>query len=169
MDDFLTKTERKKCKNMQNILLDVCYSLRRICNKKSSIYILKQCRDSGQCFKESLQEGNVVKNLEIVWMNNKTIEFSFHMLWRIIQISIRACCSYSSNHTQPHSIILLSLTNFHLSFVSYFITTRLNFDLCSVTQYSPTTRKRNIMTAIPLIIHPGTMNEYPLSRQKPRN
>ena len=55
--------------------------------EKTSVYILKQCRDTGQCFKESLQGGNVVKNLEIVWMNNKTIEFSFHMLWRVIQIS----------------------------------------------------------------------------------
>ena len=55
--------------------------------EKTSVYILKQCWDTGQCFKESLQGGNVVKNLEIVWMNNKTIEFSFHMLWRVIQIS----------------------------------------------------------------------------------
>ena len=55
--------------------------------EKTSVYILKQCRDTGQCFKESLQGGNVVKNLEIEWMNNKTIEFSFHMLWRVIQIS----------------------------------------------------------------------------------
>ena len=39
--------------------------------QKTSIYILKKCRDSGQCFKESLQGGNVVTNLEIVWMNNK--------------------------------------------------------------------------------------------------
>ena len=34
--------------------------------EKTSVYILKQCRDTGQCFKESLQGGNVVKNLEIV-------------------------------------------------------------------------------------------------------
>jgi len=30
------------------------------------------------------------------------------------------------------------------------------------TEYSPTTRKRNTMIAIPQMIHPGTMNEYPL-------
>lgn len=30
------------------------------------------------------------------------------------------------------------------------------------TENSPTTRKRNTMIAIPQMIHPGTMNEYPL-------
>ena len=55
--------------------------------EKASVYILKQCQDTGQCCKESLQGDNVVKNLEMVWTKKKTIEFSFHMLERIMQIS----------------------------------------------------------------------------------
>ena len=39
-----------------------------------------------QMFEEGLQLGKVVKNLlvEIFWMSNKTIRFSFHMIGRII-------------------------------------------------------------------------------------
>ena len=38
-------------------------------------------------------------NLELNWINNKiTIEFSFHIIWRIMEVE-------EGDDTQPHSII----------------------------------------------------------------
>ena len=63
------------------------YILRRIC-KKHLFYNLKPCRQIGQSFEESLRRGKHVKNLEIIWMNIKTIiEFGFPMMWRMIWVS----------------------------------------------------------------------------------
>ena len=43
---------------------------------------------NGQMFERSLRGGNLVQNLETFWMNNKTIiEFRFHRMQRIMQIS----------------------------------------------------------------------------------
>ena len=48
---------------------------------------LSPCKEIGQSFKEILQEGKLVKNLEILWMNNKRIiALGYHMMWKIIQI-----------------------------------------------------------------------------------
>ena len=55
--------------------------------KKKSVYILKPSWKINQSFEESLRGGKLVKNLEIFWMNNKTIiEFGFRLM-RIMQIS----------------------------------------------------------------------------------
>ena len=58
---------------------------------KASVYILKPCREIGQSFADSLREGKLVKDLELFWMNNKTIniiEFGFLSMWRIMQILV---------------------------------------------------------------------------------
>ena len=49
--------------------MNFSYFLRSIC---ISVYILKPCQEIGQSFEESLQ-GKHVKNLEMFWMNNRTI------------------------------------------------------------------------------------------------
>ena len=40
---FMTRTERKTCKNTLKIFLDVIYFLRSICKKKALIEIVKAC------------------------------------------------------------------------------------------------------------------------------
>ena len=75
---------------MQNILLDGCYLLfEEYLQRKISFYIVKPCLEISQSFQKSLRGGKHVKNLEIFWMNNKTIitEFSSRKMWRIMQIS----------------------------------------------------------------------------------
>ena len=67
--------------------MDVIYCLSSICKKKKSVYILKPSWKINQSFEESLRGGKLVKNLEIFWMNDKTIiEFGFRLM-RIMQIS----------------------------------------------------------------------------------
>ena len=75
--------------------------------------------EKGRRLEGSLQGDNVVQNLETFWMNNKTIiEFGFHRMLRIMQISeygpprplalednIFLDLHYSSHPTQRHSII----------------------------------------------------------------
>ena len=77
---------------------------------KTSVYILKACREIGQRFEKSLRGGKHVKNLEILWMNNKTIiEFGCRTMWRIRQISVDNILldlHNSSHPTQPHSIVV---------------------------------------------------------------
>ena len=52
--EFLIKTERKICKNTQNILLDGCYQLfEDYLQENTSFYILKPGREIGQIFKKS--------------------------------------------------------------------------------------------------------------------
>ena len=72
---------------------------------KTSVYILKACREIGQSFEESLRRGKYVKNLQILWMNNKTIiEFGCRTMWRIRQISVDNIVldlHNSSHPTQP--------------------------------------------------------------------
>ena len=49
---------------------------------KTSVYILKPRREIGQSFlkQENIREDKLVKNIEIFWMNAKTvIEFGFRM------------------------------------------------------------------------------------------
>ena len=58
--EFLTKTERKKGKNAQNILFDGCYlrfeeHLREKKKTKTSVYILKPCREIGQIVCEEVK------------------------------------------------------------------------------------------------------------------
>ena len=119
--EFLTKIERKKCNNTQNIVIDGCYLLfeEYLQEKKGSIYILNPCREIGLSFEKSLRGGKLVKNFEIFWMSNKTIiEFGFRVMWRVMQWSWRLLPTLvfssvdnslldllnSSHHTQPHSI-----------------------------------------------------------------
>ena len=119
--EFLTKIERKKCNNTQNIVIDGCYLLfeEYLQEKKGSIYILNPCREIGLSFEKSLRGGKLVKNFEIFWMSNITIiELGFRVMWRIMQWSWRLLPTLvfssvdnslldllnSSHHTQPHSI-----------------------------------------------------------------
>ena len=54
--------------------------------KKTSVYILKPSWEVSHSFEESLRRVEVVKNLEILWMNNETIiELRFRLMW-IMQI-----------------------------------------------------------------------------------
>ena len=49
---------------------------------------MKPFWEIGQSFEESLRGGELIKNLEIFWRNNKTIiEFGLRILWRIMEIS----------------------------------------------------------------------------------
>ena len=59
-----------------------------VSSRKNICYIVKPCREIGQSFEESLQEGKLVYNkLEILWMTNRTIiEFGFRKMKRIMQI-----------------------------------------------------------------------------------
>ena len=85
----LTWAEWKKCKNMQNTFLDWFYLLFvEYLRDITSVCILKPCREIGQSFEEGLRGGKRVKNWEIFWMNNKTIEFGCLTMWRIMQISV---------------------------------------------------------------------------------
>ena len=87
---YLTKTEQKNAGIWEtNCSMDVFYFLRSIRKKKkkASVYILKPCREIGQSFAESLRGCKLVKDLEVFWMNNKTIniiEFGFLSMWRIM-------------------------------------------------------------------------------------
>ena len=62
--EFLTKTERRKSKNTQNILLDGCYLLfeELSARKKTSVLYPKLCREIGQSFEESLPGGSIIVN-----------------------------------------------------------------------------------------------------------
>ena len=95
----------------QNTLLDGYYLLFEVyLQDKTSVYILKPCREIGQSFEEGLRGGKRVKNWEIFWMNNKTIEFCCRTMRRIMQISvvnILLDLHNSAHPTQSHSIILL--------------------------------------------------------------
>lgn len=47
--EFLTKTERKKCSNTQKMLLDKFHLIfRQYLQERTSVYILKQCRETGK-------------------------------------------------------------------------------------------------------------------------
>ena len=51
--EFLIKTERKICKNTQNILLDECYQLfEEYLHENTSFYSLKPGREIGQSLKK---------------------------------------------------------------------------------------------------------------------
>ena len=55
--------------------------LRSIRKKKTSLYLLKPCREIGQSFEEIQSGGKLVKMVETFWMNIKTItEFCFYMM-----------------------------------------------------------------------------------------
>ena len=55
--EFLIKTERKICKNMQNILLDGCYLLfEQYLQENTSFYILKPHREINQSFSKEVYE-----------------------------------------------------------------------------------------------------------------
>ena len=64
-----------------------------ICKKKTSVYILKPFWEIGQSFEESLRGGELIKNLEIFWRNNKTIiEFGFRMTRRKFLCTVLGDC-----------------------------------------------------------------------------
>ena len=75
--EFLTKAERKTCKNTKEVSHDGCFFTFWAVSA-TSVYILKQCRPMGQSFEESLR-GGMIRYAS--WMNNKTIiEFSFRAM-----------------------------------------------------------------------------------------
>ena len=62
----------------------------RVSAKRNIFLYPKLCQEPGQSLEESLLGGKPVKNLEIFWRNNKTInstEFVFRLMWIIKQIS----------------------------------------------------------------------------------
>ena len=77
--EFLTKTERKKCKNMQTILHGGCYLLFQeyLQRKKTSVYILSRpFRGIGQSFEESHEEVRLLrtwKNFEKQLLNSTIV------------------------------------------------------------------------------------------------
>ena len=56
--ELLTYTERKKCRNTQNISLDVIYFLRYLQGKLTS---MMPCRDLGESLKEHLRGVSLLK------------------------------------------------------------------------------------------------------------
>ena len=68
VDEFLTKTERRKSKNTRNILLDGCYLLfeEYLHGKKTSVLYPKLCREIGQSFEESLPGGSIIVNYWVI-------------------------------------------------------------------------------------------------------
>ena len=66
-----------------NILLDGFYLLfEKYLQEKTSVYILKPCREIGQSFEKSLRGGKHVKNWQIFWINKNC-----RKMWRIMQIT----------------------------------------------------------------------------------
>ena len=56
---------------------------------RKNIIFWNHVKNYGPSFEESLRGGKLVKKLEIFWVNNRynnIIEFSFHMMWRIMLI-----------------------------------------------------------------------------------
>lgn len=76
--------------------------------KKTSVYILKRCREISQRFGERLREGKLVNNLEIFRIRHSLMvsEAIFHL--GLLDLH------NSTHHTQPRSIIAsyLNLTTF---------------------------------------------------------
>ena len=67
LDEFQTKTGCTKYSNTQKILLNGCHLLlKEYLHEKTSVYIHKLCWKERQLFKESLQGGKFVKNLEFI-------------------------------------------------------------------------------------------------------
>ena len=89
--EFLTQTERKRWKNVQNILrMDVIYFLRSMCKKKTSVYTLKPCRGIGH------------KN----WVWCKGLCTSRRLLATSAD-NVLLDLHNSLHHTQPHSINMI--------------------------------------------------------------
>ena len=89
--EFLTQTERKRWKNVQNILkMDVIYFLRSMCKKKTSVYTLKPCRGIGH------------KN----WVWCKELCTSRRLLATSAD-NVLLDLHNSLHHTQPHSINMI--------------------------------------------------------------
>ena len=80
--NFWLKLNGRNARIRKNILLDGFYLLFE--EYKTSVYIPKPCRKIGQTFGESLRGDKHVMNLEIFWMNNKTITvFDCRSMWRM--------------------------------------------------------------------------------------
>ena len=61
--EFLTKPERKKSKNTQNIFRDGCYLLfDEYLHEQLSALYPKLCGEIGQSFDESLRGGSIIVN-----------------------------------------------------------------------------------------------------------
>ena len=104
--EFLTKTERKKCKKMQTILHGGCYLLFEgyLQEKKISVFILSPTVPKNRPkFWRKSRGSTLVKNLENFWKT--IIEFDYCMMQRIMLIS--------EAFTYPAwMIILLDLDNY---------------------------------------------------------
>ena len=62
--EILTQTERKLCKNMQNILLDGCYlRFEEYLQENTSFYILKSAEKQAKVLKKSLRGGKLTNIL----------------------------------------------------------------------------------------------------------
>ena len=109
--------ERKKCKNTQNISLKGWLYLlfeEYVQGKTCVLYILKLGREIGQSFirKENLREDKLVKNIEIFWMNAKTIiEFGFRMK---NYADLGGCyLPQTSDHDTPYTLLDLQNSLYH--------------------------------------------------------
>ena len=96
-------TERKKmqeyAKHIARRMLSTFWGVSAKINFFFSI--LKPCQEISQSLRESLQEaGKLVKNLEILWMNNKLInKFAFRIgwkFWRSRRIQYRGVWKWNS-------------------------------------------------------------------------
>ena len=68
--EFLTKTERSKSKNTQNILLDGYYLLfEEYLHGKKHVLYPKPCREISQSFEESLRGGIIIVNYWVPIIN----------------------------------------------------------------------------------------------------
>ena len=95
--------------------MDVIEFFKSTVSARRNIFLYpKLCQETGQSLEESLLGGKLVKNLEIFWRNNKTInstEFVFRLMWRIKLFS-EATSAFnilldrhnSSHHHKPYSI-----------------------------------------------------------------
>ena len=67
-------SEGEKAKFLTNWTEEIKYKNgRSVCKGKRRVISWKPCRGIGQSFEESLREGNLVKSLEIFWMNDNAI------------------------------------------------------------------------------------------------
>ena len=80
---------------------------------KTSVYILKPRREIGQSFikQENIPEDKLVKNIEIFWMNVKTvIEFGFRMK---NYADLGGCYLPRASDNTPYTLLDLQNSSYH--------------------------------------------------------
>ena len=92
---------------------------------KTSVYILKPCRDTSQSFEESLRRGKLVKNLEVFLMNEWMNEWMYfcwiRLSYDVISISRFSSISINSSHHDSASFRNCGLNPENLQNLSTFL------------------------------------------------